>query len=222
MTRRGATIVLLALVAALLAGATVALAAARRPEHPAERCHATAHHRCAAAPRRQPRRTSKPKAKPRAKATPKPRAKPMPMPVTSATTTTTAATSGPGTATPTSGTQTNETMPPPALTTTTTTAAASTSGPARLQVTAREYSFTLSRDTVPAGPIIIELVNAGQDAHNLHIAPADGGADVAVFPLTQPGTHEDLQFTLAAGSYTLYCSLPGHEAMGMMATLTAD
>ena len=44
--------------------------------------------------------------------------------------------------------------------------------PARVQVIAREFSFTLSRPTVPAGEVIIEFLNRGQDPHNLNLAPA--------------------------------------------------
>jgi plastocyanin len=97
-----------------------------------------------------------------------------------------------------------------------------TATPARLQVTAREFFLTLSKPSVPAGPVMIELVDLGQDAHNIHIQPAVGGADVAVFPTVQPGAHYDQQVTLAAGTYTVYCSRPYHEEMGMMVTLTVS
>ncbi len=85
---------------------------------------------------------------------------------------------------------------------------------------AKEYSYTLSRSSVPAGPVIIEFDNAGQDPHNLNAVPTGGGALAGSFGLTSPGAHPDLQFTFAPGTYTLFCSLPNHAAMGMMATLT--
>ena len=108
------------------------------------------------------------------------------------------------------------------VTTTTTTDTLGTAAPARLQVIAKEFSYTLSRATVPAGPVIIEFVNAGQDPHNLNAVPAGGGALVGAFGLTPPGAHPDLQFDFAPGTYTLFCSLPNHAAMGMMAALTVD
>ena len=40
-----------------------------------------------------------------------------------------------------------------------------------VQVTAEDtngYRFILSRTSVPAGPVVIEFVNHGQDEHNLH------------------------------------------------------
>lgn len=91
-----------------------------------------------------------------------------------------------------------------------------------MQVTAKEFSFTLSRPTVTAGKVTIELVNGGQDEHDLHIRPAAGGADVGAIPIAQAGQHLDETFNLAPGAYTFYCSMPGHEALGMKATFTVQ
>jgi plastocyanin len=88
-----------------------------------------------------------------------------------------------------------------------------------VQVTAKEYSFTLSRPEVPAGEVIVEFLNRGEDPHNLHLTEAAGGSEAGAFPNTGPGVHEDLQLDLRPGSYTLFCSLPEHEAKGMKATL---
>ena len=97
---------------------------------------------------------------------------------------------------------------------------------ARLQATAQDlstpWSITLSHASITAGPAIIELRNLGQDAHNLHIRPAAGGADVFAFPTVESGRFDDEHLTLAAGSYTLYCSLPSHEDLGMKATLVVQ
>ena len=43
-----------------------------------------------------------------------------------------------------------------------------------VQVTAVEYGLTLSRSSVPAGKVVLELVNRGQDEHNLNAAPLEG------------------------------------------------
>jgi plastocyanin len=96
-----------------------------------------------------------------------------------------------------------------------------TPAPARVQVTAKEYSFTLSRPEVPAGEVIVEFLNRGEDPHNLHLAEgSDQGPQAGAFPNTAPGVHADLEIEMRPGSYTLFCSLPGHEAKGMKATLT--
>lgn len=93
-----------------------------------------------------------------------------------------------------------------------------------MQVTASEengYRFTLSQATVPAGEVVFQFVNHGQDPHNLHVAPGEGPEAGAV-PNAPAGQHEELKVVLRAGSYTLFCSLPGHEAKGMKATLTVQ
>jgi plastocyanin len=92
---------------------------------------------------------------------------------------------------------------------------------ARVQATAREFSLVLSRTTITAGAATIELVNRGEDPHDLHVRPAAGGADVLAIPRVDPGAVDGAAVTLAAGAYTLYCALPGHEALGMKAALTA-
>jgi plastocyanin len=90
----------------------------------------------------------------------------------------------------------------------------------RLQTTAREWSLTLSRPTIAAGALSLQLVNVGEDAHDLHVRPAAGGADLLSASTTASGTTTTISGSLPAGTYTLYCSLPGHEAAGMHATLT--
>ena len=85
---------------------------------------------------------------------------------------------------------------------------------ARLQVTTREFSLTFSRPALPAGPAIVELVNRGEDPHDLRI-----GAAGAV-PETPAGERASANVTLAEGAYQLYCSLPGHASLGMSGTLT--
>lgn len=91
---------------------------------------------------------------------------------------------------------------------------------ARLQVMTKEFAVTLSRASIAAGPATIQLLNAGDDPHDLHLRPAEGGADLIATPETAPGGVVDRDVTLAAGRYTLYCALPTHEDLGMRATLT--
>jgi len=87
-----------------------------------------------------------------------------------------------------------------------------------VQVTAVEYSYTLSRTTVPAGKVVIQFVNNGQDEHNLNVLPAEG-PPAGSFADTPSKGIGDLAITLRPGTYTLFCSLPEHEAKGMKATL---
>ena len=65
----------------------------------------------------------------------------------------------------------------------------------RVQVTAKEFYFSLSRQSVKAGPAIIELVNFGEDPHDLRLQRV-GGAHIAGTPQVQPGQYYDLKVTL--------------------------
>lgn len=97
-------------------------------------------------------------------------------------------------------------------------AGAKTPPPARVQVSAKEFFFSLSRHVVPAGPAIVELVNFGEDPHDLRLQRI-GGAHVAGTPQVQPGDYYDLSVTLRRGTYRLWCSIANHRALGMAATL---
>jgi len=91
--------------------------------------------------------------------------------------------------------------------------------PARLGVTAREWSLVLSRQTLAAGPAIVQLQNFGEDAHNLRVERVDGSGPPLDVPLAEARERQSASGTLAAGTYKVYCALPGHDAMGMHATL---
>jgi hypothetical protein len=91
--------------------------------------------------------------------------------------------------------------------------------PSRLLVTAREYSLGLSRPKVDAGAAIVELYDYGEDPHNLQLQRVGG---LRVFSLGEvgPGETGRLEMRLRRRStYRLWCSLDGHEARGMSATL---
>jgi plastocyanin len=90
-----------------------------------------------------------------------------------------------------------------------------------VQVSAVEYAFTLSRTTVPAGKVVFQFVNNGQDEHNLQIAPPEGPL-AGSFANTPSKGIGDLTLEMQPGTYTLLCSLPTHEQKGMKATLTVE
>jgi hypothetical protein len=92
--------------------------------------------------------------------------------------------------------------------------------PNRLRVRAREWSLLLSRGSVDAGDLTVELANEGEDPHNLHLE-LPGGASYS-FEDLDPGQLAGETFPLTAGAWTLYCSLPGHEEAGMKASLMVN
>lgn len=90
--------------------------------------------------------------------------------------------------------------------------------PARVQVVAQEFRYRLSRTTVRAGRVIVELVNRGQDAHDLDLRRA-GGTRIYHFPDVQPGQVVDRELKLVPGRYLLWCAVADHRERGMHAVL---
>jgi hypothetical protein len=89
----------------------------------------------------------------------------------------------------------------------------------RLGVTAKEWSYTLSRPERQAGELVIELNNQGEDPHNLNLQLADESGPELSLATIGPGGQSKGKFNVPAGEYHLWCSLDGHEAAGMSATL---
>ena len=89
----------------------------------------------------------------------------------------------------------------------------------RLGVVAREWSLTLSRTSVKEGVTSVELQNFGEDAHNLRIERTDDTGAPLDLPLAEAGERQKASGTLTPGDYRVYCTLPGHDAQGMHATL---
>ena len=73
--------------------------------------------------------------------------------------------------------------------------------------------------TVPGGPISIAVVNAGPTLHNVTLRD-DAGSILGATPDLREGESASLTTTLDPGSYTMFCSLPGHESLGIKGTLT--
>jgi hypothetical protein len=90
--------------------------------------------------------------------------------------------------------------------------------PARVQVVAQEFSLVPSRRRIYAGKAIIELANFGEDAHDLRLQRR-GGAKIWGWPVVQSGAFADREVSLPPGTYTLWCSVANHRALGMVATL---
>jgi uncharacterized cupredoxin-like copper-binding protein len=90
--------------------------------------------------------------------------------------------------------------------------------PARLMVQADEYSLLLSRQSVVRGSARIQFVNRGEDPHDLKLQRSGGTHAISVSE-TRPGALAQANVSLRTGRYRLWCSLPGHRALGMRAKL---
>jgi len=92
------------------------------------------------------------------------------------------------------------------------------SSPARVGVGATEFHLMLSRASVKAGQVVVQLQNDGQDPHDLRLRRI-GGTRIYSIPLTGPGRHTDLKLKLLPGKYRLWCSVANHAQLGMWAVL---
>jgi hypothetical protein len=101
------------------------------------------------------------------------------------------------------------------------TATAAPRPPARLLVEAREFSFVMSRPVLRAGPAIVQLAVRGEDGHDLRLVRLRraGDARTRAIPETRPGETADWRGRLSRGRWKLFCSLAGHERLGMRAVL---
>lgn len=88
----------------------------------------------------------------------------------------------------------------------------------KVEVTANEFQFDPSELTLPANqPAEIELTNGGTVEHDMTI-------DAIEFNLLAPigETVTGNIGPLDAGSYEIYCSIPGHKESGMIGTLAVE
>jgi hypothetical protein len=99
-----------------------------------------------------------------------------------------------------------------------TTPAGGARGPARVQVTAMEFEYRLSRLRVPEGRLLVELANFGEDEHDLAFQRV-GGTRVFALPKTLPGERRTRELRLGPGRYRLWCRLGDHALRGMYAHL---
>lgn len=84
------------------------------------------------------------------------------------------------------------------------------------------FEITEGADTVQEGEVEVTFENVGGAEHNFTIDEAFG--DVKSVPPgndnTPAGETSTATMQLFAGTYTYYCSVPGHRAAGMVGTIT--
>lgn len=80
-----------------------------------------------------------------------------------------------------------------------------------------DIEFTEAPETIPAGTVAFELINEGAAPHDVTIEETDQTVVKANGGETASGNT-----TLEPGSYTYYCSVPGHRGAGMEGTFTVE
>lgn len=91
------------------------------------------------------------------------------------------------------------------------------SGALELGVKGNELAFDKKALTARAGKVTIALTNSSPIPHDIAIKGTGVNANG---PTVTGGGRSTVTATLKPGTYTFYCTLPGHEQAGMRGTLT--
>jgi plastocyanin len=124
----------------------------------------------------------------------------------------TPAASTPSSAKPTATTGTPAPLSSPAARPTTTTLALAANPEGQLSYNTKQLS-------AKAGPVTITMANMSPVEHNVTVA--QGSTVLGATPTFQGGSRS-LSLKLKPGTYTFYCSVPGHRQAGMEGTLTVS
>jgi plastocyanin len=80
-----------------------------------------------------------------------------------------------------------------------------------------QLKFLASKASATAGKVTIKMLNKSSVSHDIAIR---GNGVQQVGPIVANGKTSTVSTSLKPGTYTFYCSVPGHEAAGMKGTLT--
>lgn len=96
--------------------------------------------------------------------------------------------------------------------------AAASGGAVKIAADPSQLAFTKTEITAPAGDDTISFDNPSSTDHNVQIEDADGNviAGTDTISAGKTSTTADLK----PGTYTFYCSIPGHREAGMEGTIT--
>jgi plastocyanin len=82
-----------------------------------------------------------------------------------------------------------------------------------------QLSYNTKQLSAKAGKVTITMTNMAPEEHNVTVA--QGSTVLGATPTFQGGS-KTLTLNLKAGTYTFYCSVPGHRQGGMEGTLTVS
>ena len=91
-----------------------------------------------------------------------------------------------------------------------------------LSVQALDIKFDKPAYTAPAGDVEVAYVSKGQQVHSMVLLEANGDRIPDFRLQVSPGKSVGGSVDLAAGTYTMICDIPGHEAAGMVSELVVS
>ncbi len=83
-------------------------------------------------------------------------------------------------------------------------------------------SYNTTALTAHPGKVTIEFTNMAPLQHNVTVESGSGGGSVLGSTPTFSGGTKSVTLDLKAGTYTFFCSVPGHRQAGMQGTLTVQ
>ena len=84
-----------------------------------------------------------------------------------------------------------------------------------------DFEIVLPERSMRAGSVSYTVTNDGPTIHNLSLRDSSGRVVLKSADL-EPGRSQALSGRLEAGRYVAFCSLPGHESLGMRVELVAE
>jgi plastocyanin len=126
--------------------------------------------------------------------------------------------------TPSSGTSTAPATTPGATAADSSAAAASggvagSSADVSTTIQVRDFELQPATVSVSGSVLSIAVTNAGPTIHNVTVRDAAGNVLFGTKDLRE-GEAETVVHAITPGTYVLFCSLPGHESLGVKGTLT--
>jgi mono/diheme cytochrome c family protein/plastocyanin len=79
-----------------------------------------------------------------------------------------------------------------------------------INATEKDFSIALDTSLVKAGTVTFHIKNDGPSPHDISIKELNKTSDII-----DPGKSADFKVDLKDGTYTVICSIPGHEQLGM-------
>jgi plastocyanin len=88
------------------------------------------------------------------------------------------------------------------------------------------FRYTLSRQAVEAGELVVQLNNRGEDPHTMDMqkvnAEEEPEGPIVAEMSTAPGKQQTETIDVEPGTYRLWCTIGKHAMEGMEATITVE
>ncbi|MCO5316680.1 MAG: plastocyanin/azurin family copper-binding protein [Solirubrobacterales bacterium] len=83
-----------------------------------------------------------------------------------------------------------------------------------------QLAYDKTELSAKAGKVTLDFTNESPIGHNVVIEDSSGKEIASTDTIT--GQSPTAEFKIKSGTYTFYCSIPGHEQAGMKGTLTVQ